>query len=238
MTEKVTYGTVWDELSQVDCSEHTEKKGKLTYLSWAWAWGITMEHYPTASYKFESFFVDQEGTVLDTMFYPDGSASVHVTVSIGDLTRSMWLPVMDFKNNAIANPNSRQISDAKMRCLVKCIAMFGLGHYVYAGEDLPPSSDEEEETKEVEKETKVTEEELPVNYEKFSESLIETATKMEETVSGLESLWKSNKDTIKELKAKDEELYKKLVKSFAERRSQMENATEEVATEEGDNEDG
>jgi len=238
MTEKVTYGTVWDELSQVDCSEHTEKKGKLTYLSWAWAWGITMEHYPTASYKFESFFVDQEGTVLDTMFYPDGSASVHVTVSIGDLTRSMWLPVMDFKNNAIANPNSRQISDAKMRCLVKCIAMFGLGHYVYAGEDLPPSSDEEEETKEVEKETKVTEEELPVNYEKFSESLIETATKMEETVSGLESLWKSNKDTIKELKAKDEELYKKLVRSFAERRSQMENATEEVATEEGDNEDG
>ena len=237
MTEKVTYGTVWDELSQVDCSEHTEKKGKLTYLSWAWAWGITMEHYPTASYKFESFFVDQEGTVLDTMFYPDGSASVHVTVSIGELTRSMWLPVMDFKNNAIANPNSRQISDAKMRCLVKCIAMFGLGHYVYAGEDLPPSSDEEEETKEVEKETKVTEEELPVNYEKFSESLIETATKMEETVSGLESLWKSNKETIKELKATDEKLYQKLVRSFAERRSQMENATEEVATEEGDKED-
>ena len=238
MAEKLTYGTVWDELSQVDCSEHTEKKGKLTYLSWAWAWGITMEHYPTASYKFESFFVDQEGTVLDTMFYPDGSASVHVTVSIGDLTRSMWLPVMDFKNNAIANPNSRQISDAKMRCLVKCIAMFGLGHYVYAGEDLPPPSDDEKEPEQAEEETKVTEEELPVNYEKFSESLIETATKMEETVSGLESLWKSNKDTIKELKAKDEELYQKLVRSFAERRSQMENATEEVATEEGDNEDG
>jgi hypothetical protein len=50
MTEKVTYGTVWDELSQVDCSEHTEKKGKLTYLSWAWAWGVLMEHYPTATY--------------------------------------------------------------------------------------------------------------------------------------------------------------------------------------------
>ena len=238
MAEKLTYGTVWDELSQVDCSEHTEKKGKLTYLSWAWAWGITMEHYPTASYKFESFFVDQEGTVLDTMFYPDGSASVHVTVSIGELTRSMWLPVMDFKNNAIANPNSRQISDAKMRCLVKCIAMFGLGHYVYAGEDLPPPSDDEEETEQVKEETKKVEKELPVNYEKFSESLIETATLMEETVSGLESLWKSNKDTIKELKAKDEELYQKLVKAFAERRSQMENATEEVATEEGDNEDG
>ena len=237
MAEKLTYGTVWDELSQVDCSEHTEKKGKLTYLSWAWAWGMMMEHYPNAQYSFQAF-KDANEILQDTMFYPDGSASVHVTVNIDELTRSMWLSVMDYKNNAISNPNSRQISDSKMRCLVKCIAMFGLGHYVYAGEDLPPSSDEEEETKEVEKETKVTEEELPVNYEKFSESLIETATMMEETVSGLESLWKSNKDTIKELKAKDEELYKKLVKAFAERRSQMENATEEVATEEGDNEDG
>jgi hypothetical protein len=44
---------------------------------------------------------------------------------------------MDYKNNAIPSPNSRQISDNKMRCLVKCIGMFGLGHYIYAGEDLP-----------------------------------------------------------------------------------------------------
>jgi hypothetical protein len=236
MAEKLTYGTVWDELSQVDCSEHTEKKGKLTYLSWAWAWGMMMEHYPNAQYSFQAF-KDANEILQDTMFYPDGSASVHVTVNIDELTRSMWLSVMDYKNNAISNPNSRQISDSKMRCLVKCIAMFGLGHYVYAGEDLPPPSDDEKEPEQAEEETKVTEEELPVNYEKFSESLIETATKMEETVSGLESLWKSNKDTIKELKAKDEELYQKLVRSFAERRSQMENATEEVATEEGDKED-
>ena len=51
----------------------------------------------------------------------------------------MWLPVMDYKNQAIANPTARQISDTKMRCLVKCISMFGLGHYIYAGEDLPNS---------------------------------------------------------------------------------------------------
>ena len=178
-----------------------------------------------------------ENNINDAMFYPDGSASVFVTIDIDGLTRSMWLPVMDYKNNAISNPNSRQVSDAKMRCLVKCIAMFGLGHYVYAGEDLPPSSDEEE-TEKAEEETKEVKKEPTVNYEKFSESLIETATLMEETVSGLESLWKSNKDTIKELKTKDEELYQKLVRTFAERRSEMENATEEVATEEGDNEDG
>ena len=49
----------------------------------------------------------------------------------------MWLPVMDNRNKSIANPSSRDISDARMRCLVKAIAMHGLGAYIYAGEDLP-----------------------------------------------------------------------------------------------------
>ena len=37
------------------------------------------------------------------------------------------------------------INTAIMRCLVKCLAMFGLGTYIYAGEDLPEASKEEEE---------------------------------------------------------------------------------------------
>jgi hypothetical protein len=49
----------------------------------------------------------------------------------------MQLPVMDNRNNAISNPDSRKISDASMRCLAKCIACFGIGLYIYAGEDLP-----------------------------------------------------------------------------------------------------
>ena len=52
----------------------------------------------------------------------------------------MWLPVMDYKNKAIASPDTRAVSDTRMRCLTKCLAMFGLGHYIYAGEDLPPDS--------------------------------------------------------------------------------------------------
>ena len=55
-----------------------------------------------------------------------------------------WLPVMDNRNNAIVAPNARDISDAKMRCLVKTLALFGLGHYIYAGEDLPTNKPEEE----------------------------------------------------------------------------------------------
>jgi hypothetical protein len=49
----------------------------------------------------------------------------------------MQLPVMDNRNNAIVNPDARKISDASMRCLAKCIATFGIGLYIYAGEDLP-----------------------------------------------------------------------------------------------------
>jgi hypothetical protein len=51
----------------------------------------------------------------------------------------MWLPVMDNRNKSIVNGTTRDISDARMRCLVKCVAMFGLGIYLYAGEDLPSS---------------------------------------------------------------------------------------------------
>ena len=74
------------------------------------------------------------------MIYDDGTCSVECELRIDDLVRKMWLPVMDYRNNAIENPTARQISDTKMRCLVKCISMFGLGHYIYAGEDLPQES--------------------------------------------------------------------------------------------------
>ena len=121
---------VWDTLSKVDCGKHIEKKGNLSYLSWAWAWAELMRHYPESSYS----------RLPDTR-YPDDSVEVGFTVTVSDgeklLSREMWLPVMDNKNNAIKNPDARKISDSRMRCLVKCLAMFGLGHYIYAGEDLP-----------------------------------------------------------------------------------------------------
>jgi hypothetical protein len=65
------------------------------------------------------------------------TVEVSVSVSVKGITHTMWLPVMDNRNKSIVNPTSRDISDARMRCLVKCIAMFGLGIYLYAGEDLP-----------------------------------------------------------------------------------------------------
>lgn len=117
---------IWDTLSKVDVSSHIDKKGSLSYLSWAWAWGVLMKHYPQAVYNF-----------LQTERAEDGTTTVYCEVTIDDVSRLMWLPVMDHRNNAIANPDARKISDTKMRCLTKCLAMFGLGHYIYAGEDLP-----------------------------------------------------------------------------------------------------
>lgn len=125
-----TYADIWSTLSSINCKELLEKKGGLTYLSWANAWGLLMEHFPEATYTF-----------YDNSYEENGTVTVHCSVQIGDKGRSMWLPVMDFKNKAVANPTSKDISDTKMRCLVKCVAMFGLGHYVYAGEDLPTVSD-------------------------------------------------------------------------------------------------
>jgi len=128
-----TLKTIWETLSKIDCSEHTEDKGGLTYLSWAWCWQLLVENFPFAQYEF-----------ADAETHADGSMTVHCTVIIGACRRSMWLPVMDHRNRALVNPDSRSISDSKMRCLTKCIAMFGLGHYIYAGEDLPVSPQEED----------------------------------------------------------------------------------------------
>ena len=117
--------SIWKTLSAIDCSAHTEKKGQFSYLSWTWAWAMVAERYD-ATYHIEQDIV-----------YPDGSMEVRCTVTIDSLSHTMWLPVLDFKNKAIKNPNAFDVNSSRMRCLVKCLAMFGLGHYIYAGESLP-----------------------------------------------------------------------------------------------------
>ena len=128
---------VWDTLSSINVNKHTEEKGGLTYLSWAWAWSIMMGHYPQLTVKWHGM-TDEKGVTRDITTYPGGTASVCCSVAIGDdVKREMWLPVMDHRNKAIANPDSRAISDAKQRCLTKCLGVLGLGAYIYAGEDFP-----------------------------------------------------------------------------------------------------
>ncbi len=156
--EQLNYKDIWETLSQVDVSKHTETKGegnfKLTYLSWAWAWGVLMEHYPESQYSFEEYEVN--GIKLPYCPFPDGSGEVVCKVYIGGISREMPLAVMDYKSGAIKNPNARNVNDSKMRCLVKCLALFGLGHYIYAGEDIPFTPSKNDTEKKAEEKKPVT----------------------------------------------------------------------------------
>jgi hypothetical protein len=122
----------WNKLASIDCSDHIEKKGNLSYLSWAWAWKTLCDNFPDSTFEFEKA---EDGSEFWPM--PDGTGEVRCSLTVAGLTRTCWLPVMDYKNSAITGPNARDVNDAKMRCLVKCIALFGLGLYIYAGEDIP-----------------------------------------------------------------------------------------------------
>ncbi|WP_455647824.1 Sak single strand annealing protein [Lonepinella koalarum] len=135
---------VWECLSKINVNDKVEKKrignNTLTYLSWAWAWGVLMEYYPESTYE-----------IHPDRILPDGSVIVGVTVTIKQreqsFSRYMWLPVMNFKNESVINPNATQLNKTYMRCLTKAIGMCGLGHYIYAGEDLPNEDDGKEPPK-------------------------------------------------------------------------------------------
>lgn len=121
----------------IESREIPTKDGAKTlyYYQWAACWRELKRRFPDASYKFREF--ERDGKVYDVMYYPDTTASVHCSVTVAGITNDMWLPVMDKKNNSIPNPSSREISDAKMRCLVKCIAMHGLGLDINEGNYRP-----------------------------------------------------------------------------------------------------
>ena len=122
---------VWQEMSTLNVNDKTSKKMNLTYLSWSDCWATLADYYPESNYEFG-----------EPKYYPDETVEVSCTVTIKEgehqFSRIMHLPVMDHRNNSVPNPTSRQISDARQRCLVKAVAVAtGLGLYIYRGEDLP-----------------------------------------------------------------------------------------------------
>lgn len=122
----------FETLNAINVNEHTEQKGDLTYLSWAWAWSAAKKIYPNAKYEVKKF----DGG-FPYLYDENTGYMVFTSVTIEDLTYEMWLPVMDYRNKALKSPSMTDINKTIMRCLVKNLAMFGLGLYIYAGEDLP-----------------------------------------------------------------------------------------------------
>jgi len=145
----------WDILSKIDCADKVENKNGLTYLSWAWAWGILKTHFPDAS--FEKHYFDGLPYAAD----PNGYAYVKVSVTVEGAEVTETMPVLDYRNKAVKNPDAFSVNSSLQRCLTKAISYHGLGHYIYAGEDLPPNDGEEAQEKapkEVAKKPKVQKE--------------------------------------------------------------------------------
>ena len=119
------------ELLKINVNGHLEKKGNLSYLSWAWAWAEVLKIDPGARWT------AHEWDNSPVMVLRNGTAMVKVSVEIKGDIKTCILPVMDNRNKAIVDPDAFAVNTAIMRCLAKAIAMHGLGLYIYAGEDLP-----------------------------------------------------------------------------------------------------
>ena len=119
------------KLYKTDVSKYIEKKGQFNYLSWANAVAELKKACPTARWgvtKAEDgspFFVTQCGYFVD------------VWVEVDGISLSQIHPVLDNRNQSIEQPNAFQINTSLQRALAKCIALHGLGLYIFAGEDLP-----------------------------------------------------------------------------------------------------
>lgn len=153
----------FEELYALNVNTHTEKKNNLTYLSWAWAWAEFVKMYPSAKYE----VVKNENGM--PYFKDDCGAFCYTKVTAGGLTHEMWLPVMDYKNQALKNPNAFDVNKTVMRCLTKNLAMFGLGLYIYAGEDLPEG--EEEAPRKAPAPSKATDDDKAKLWKSFSKKL-------------------------------------------------------------------
>lgn len=126
----MTTENYFSKLAQIDCSEHVEKKGRFSYLSWAWAVKKLREIDPKATWEVKRF---DGAPYLKT----DCGYFVEVEVTVQGLPLSQIHPILNNQNKPIAEPNSFDINTSIQRCLVKAIALHGLGLYIYAGEDLP-----------------------------------------------------------------------------------------------------
>lgn len=131
--------SVFAVLSTIDCKEHIEKKKDLSYLSWAWAWQILKEKFPTAFY---TIYENKDGL----NYHTDGKTCwVKTGVTVEGIEHIEYLPIMDYRNASIPVDKvvSTDVNKTIQRSLTKAVARHGLGLYIYAGEDIPDPHDDE-----------------------------------------------------------------------------------------------
>jgi len=230
--------SVWETLSAIDVKDKTKEKGGMTYLPWAWAWGALKENYPEATFKKH---------IHDGMAYikdEKGNAFVEVTVTVEGISATELYPVTDYKNNAIPNPDAFEVNTALQRALVKAIAYHGLGHYIYAGEDLPQIDGETPQSGEKAEEvvdpiqeatptppppTEPTPDIISAEGNKIKKtedwSMVTDAfyelMKVHKTYEGLGKLWKKNKSALNLLQTNRPSDYEELLDTFKIRAAEL-----------------
>ena len=197
----------------------------LLVQSWAWAWAEALKADPAATFEVKSFNYD--GAILPFMAM-NGTAMVWVTVTMFGKPMTCFLPVMDHRNKPIASPDSFQVNTAIMRCMVKGLALHGLGLYIYAGEDLPDDGQSGQAEPVVVKvvtptataDLEVNTGNADANAELFAEGMM-TYTNHCKDVKGLNSYWKSNQTQLDSLKVSRPDLYDQIRNRFAEIKKQL-----------------
>lgn len=187
MATKNSAKSVWETLSEIDVSSHIEKKGQFSYVSWAWAWALVKQHYPTATFE-KHTFNDNQNNVLPFMRDSLTFTYVSVSVTIDGIVQSEIYPVLGNRNEPLKAATSFQVNTALQRGLVKCLAYHGLGTSIYAGEDLPVM-DKEYEIKKATKDQQDHE-----HYQRIDSALASCKDKDE-----LISAWKDEAPTIAKL---------------------------------------
>jgi hypothetical protein len=216
------------DLLKINVNEHTEKKNGLTYLSWAWAWREALKADQSATFDVQTF----EGKPYMDV---NGTGMVCVTVTMFGQPRTCMLPVMDYKNKPILNPDAFAVNTAIMRCMTKALALHGLGIYIYSGDDLPEDESKEAPTPVATAPKPIvrtaTKSVQPKEWDDsdairklFADGMIEWTSHCT-TVAGLNSYWKSNELQLDSLKETHPPLYEGVLKCFKELKTKL-NQTE------------
>jgi hypothetical protein len=225
------------DLLKVNVNDHTEKKNGLTYLSWAWAWAEALKADPQANYEVLMFSDPDHQTNMLPFQDLGGSHMVWVKVTMFGKTITQQLPILDYRNKCIPQPNAFEVNTSIVRCLTKGIAMHGLGLYIYAGEDLPESDapttmgelTKQEDAPKYEKiiaktapKADQTLDNSDASRQLFADGMIEYTTHCT-TVAGLNSYWKSNQLQLDSLKVTHPDLYEAVLKKFQELKKSFSN---------------
>lgn len=187
MATKNSAKSVWETLAEIDVTTHIEQKGKFSYISWAWAWALVKQNYPTATFE-KLTFVDNQNNVLPFMRDSLTYTYVSCSVTIEGITQKEIFPVLGNKNEPLKAATSFQVNTAHQRCLVKCLAYHGFGTNVYAGEDLPVM----DANFEIKKATKADQDHA--HYQRI-DSLLASCNSSEELMTA----WKSDAPVISKM---------------------------------------